>query len=195
MTCERAPGDGVWEPIYNAREGVYQSQEPAPLLPPPAPAMARLRLGTPLRIKRDRHFLGARDLTAADLLHALYRRLRTLAQLQGGVPGGDPEWLDPRRVPREPDPLRLHTHWLRWHEWTRYSSRQDTLMQMGGLIGDIALDGPALPMVWPALWLGQWTHVGKGTAFGLRGYRIIKAERSNAANGDEQADRKLAKTD
>jgi len=172
VTRERVPGDGVWEQVYSARDGVYQPRDPAPLLPPPAPAKARLRLGTPLRIKRNGHFLGARDLTAADLVHALYRRLRTLAQLQGGAPANDPEWLDPRGFPRDPEALRLHAHWLRWHEWTRYSSRQDTLMQMGGLIGDITLDGPALPAIWPALWVGQWTHVGKGTAFGLGGYRI-----------------------
>lgn len=165
---ERTPGDGVWDQVYGARDGVYQTRDPAHLRPPPAPAAVRLRLITPLRIKRDGHFLGARDLTATDLVHALYRRLRTLAQLQGG----DPQWFDLRRVPHEPDALTLGTRRLRWHDWTRYSSRQDALMQLGGLIGDIALEGPALPNLWPALWLGQWTHVGKGTAFGLGGYRI-----------------------
>ena len=165
---EQAPGDGVWDQVYLVRDGVYQPRDPAPLCPPPAPATARLRLITPLRIKRDRHFLGARDLSAADLVHALYRRLRALAQLQGA----DPQWLDLRSVPREPEALRLRPRGLRWHDWTRYSSRQDTLMQMGGLIGEIDLEGPALAGVWPALWLGQWTHVGKGTAFGLGGYRV-----------------------
>ncbi len=63
----------------------------------------------------------------------------------------------------------LQPHWLHWHEWTRYSSRQNILMQFGGLIGEVDLDGPALL----AFWLGQWTHVGKGAAFGLGGYRLL----------------------
>ena len=41
-------------------------------------------------------------------------------------------------------------------------------MQMGGLIGEIELTGPALAALWPGLWLGQWVHVGKGTAFRTR---------------------------
>ena len=47
-------------------------------------------------------------------------------------------------------------------------------MQFGGLVGEVALDGPSLPELWPALWLGQWTHVGKGTAFGLGGIGSLR---------------------
>jgi hypothetical protein len=61
---------------------------------------------------------------------------------------------------------------LRWSEWTRFSSRQNTTMQMGGLVGAIALEGSGLAAFWPALWLGQWVHVGKGTSFGLGKYRL-----------------------
>ena len=60
-------------------------------------------------------------------------------------------------------------------------------MQFGGLVGEFTVDGPALPAVWPALWLGQWIHVGKGTAFGLGGYRV------GAAANDAGAEGKLAK--
>jgi hypothetical protein len=67
-------------------------------------------------------------------------------------------------------------------------------MQFGGLIGGLTLDGPALPDLWPAFWLGQWTHLGKGTAFGLGGYRVIAPAGSRGTEG-ERAGRKLAKTD
>jgi CRISPR/Cas system endoribonuclease Cas6 (RAMP superfamily) len=63
--------------------------------------------------------------------------------------------------------MRLH-----WHEWTRFSSRQDTRMQMGGLLGDLTLGGPGLPTFWSSLWYGQWVHVGKGTSFGLGAYAL-----------------------
>jgi hypothetical protein len=127
-----------------------------------------LRFVTPLRIKHDGRFLGARQLTAAHLVRALYRRLETLSWLQGGGGTG----FDPRAASVAADALELRPDRLRWYEWTRYSSRQDTLMQFGGLIGEAALHGAGLSELWPALWLGQWTHVGKGTAFGLGGYRI-----------------------
>jgi len=48
-------------------------------------------------------------------------------------------------------------------------------LQLGGLIGEVSLAGPALAVLWPALWFGQWTHVGQGTAFGLGGYRTRAA--------------------
>ncbi|MBK1642780.1 hypothetical protein CKO12_13050 [Chromatium okenii] len=166
---EQTLGIGDWQQIYTAQSGVYQPHEPTPLRPPPVPEAVQMRLMTPLRIKRDGHFLGARDLTAGDLVQALYRRLRSLSSLHG-----DPTAFDLRDLPRDPAVLKLYPQWLRWHEWTRYSSRQNTLMQFGGLVGEIGLTGSALSTIWPALWLGQWTHVGKGTAFGLGGYRIIE---------------------
>ncbi|MDS4021042.1 MAG: CRISPR system precrRNA processing endoribonuclease RAMP protein Cas6, partial [Candidatus Competibacter sp.] len=61
---------------------------------------------------------------------------------------------------------------LRWYDWTRYSSCQDALIQMGGLIGEIELDGAGLEPFWPYLWLGQWTHAGKGAVMGLGRYRL-----------------------
>jgi hypothetical protein len=179
-----------WSMVYAADTGVYEPGERESTRPPPASAELQLRLVTPLRIKRDGHFVGARDLTALDIVHALYRRLRSLAASYGG----DPERFDPRSLPRDPGALQLHVNWLHWHEWTRYSSRQDTLMQFGGLIGEIQLAGPALPDLWPALWFGQWAHVGKGTAFGLGGYRIVEPA-VQAATEEEWKERKLAQPD
>jgi hypothetical protein len=65
-------------------------------------------------------------------------------------------------------------------------------MQFGGLIGEITLEGPAVPALWPAFWLGQWTHIGKGTAFGLGGDRVVPATSGGVDGG---RDRKLANTD
>ena len=63
---------------------------------------------------------------------------------------------------------------LRWFDWTRYSSRQQQEMALGGVVGAWRLNGPrdALASVWPWLWLGQWLHVGKNASFGLGGYQL-----------------------
>lgn len=39
-------------------------------------------------------------------------------------------------------------------------------------MGTIELAGDGLEPFWPYLWLGQWTHAGKGVVMGLGGYRI-----------------------
>ncbi len=75
-----------------------------------------------------------------------------------------------------PDPavaLLLAATRLRWRDWSRYSSRQWTAVPMGGLVGEIELNGLGLEPFWPWLWLGQWTHAGKGAVMGLGGYRVV----------------------
>jgi hypothetical protein len=67
---------------------------------------------------------------------------------------------------------------LTWRDWTRYSSRQQTTMQMGGLTGRLGVDLGGHERLWPYLWLGQWTHAGKGTSMGLGRYRLATVARS-----------------
>ena len=69
---------------------------------------------------------------------------------------------------------------LKWFDWTRYSSRQHTEMNMGGLIGSVQLDMQDLDDFWPYLWLGQWTHAGKGTSMGMGAYTIKSTSLPNA---------------
>ena len=43
---------------------------------------------------------------------------------------------------------------------------------MGGLVGSVELGMEGLDDFWSYLWLGQWTHVGKGTSMGMGAYTI-----------------------
>lgn len=61
---------------------------------------------------------------------------------------------------------------LRWQEWTRFSGRQQKAIQMGGMVGTFELSNANLSPFWPYLWLGQWTHTGKGAVMGLGQYRL-----------------------
>ena len=61
---------------------------------------------------------------------------------------------------------------LRWHDWERYSQRQDRRMKLGGLVGEVEFAGEWQPFM-PLLRLGADLHVGKGTGFGLGRYEIL----------------------
>jgi hypothetical protein len=165
---ETLPGSDRWEPVYAADGGAYRPVRATPAGPPSVPESARLRLRTPLRIKRDGHFVAPERFALDDFLRHLYSRLQRLALLYGGRP----ETFVRAAASALAAGLRMPTCELHWHDWTRYSSRQSALMQLGGLLGELTIAGPALPGLWPALWFGQWTHVGKGTAFGLGSYRL-----------------------
>ena len=58
-----------------------------------------------------------------------------------------------------------------WNEWSRYSRRQNARMSLGGFKGKITFEGDLGTFI-PFLLLGQYIHVGKGTAFGLGKYAI-----------------------
>lgn len=165
---EATLGSERWDIVFRPEVGDYrQVALESPVLPP-APDSLRLRLITPLRLKRDGHFVTPRTFTPLDLIHHLDVRLRRLALLYGG----DPSAFDRRRDADHARTMEVAQRDLAWHDWTRYSSRQQARMQMGGIIGQLVLRGPGVAPLWPALWAGQWTHVGKGTAFGLGRYRI-----------------------
>ncbi len=168
---ETALGGDHWQPIYSADDATLRQADTRPTPPGPAPAALRLRLHTPLRLKRQGRFLGARDLDARALLGTLTTRVAVLAELYGTDAGV----FDRAAAHAAIDQVTLAATDLQWVEWTRYSSRQRTHMQLGGVIGTLDLAGPGLAALWPLLVLGQWLHVGKATSFGLGRYRLADA--------------------
>ena len=165
---EAAPGSDDWRSVYSAAEGRYAPLPLAATALPGVPERVQVRLLTPLRLKRHGHLTGPERFTPEDFLFNLVGRLRLLASHHGG----NPEPLDwPRFYPSAQSLVLSHAR-LHWHEWTRYSSRQSTAMELGGLLGTFELSGPGLAALWPLLWHGQWVHAGKSTTFGLGAYRL-----------------------
>jgi len=71
--------------------------------------------------------------------------------------------------------VRLVANQTTWQEWVRYSRRQQEKMLMGGLVGKATYQAETkdgFRMFLPFLLLGQITHVGKGTVFGLGKYEV-----------------------
>ena len=60
---------------------------------------------------------------------------------------------------------------LKWQDWTRYSSRQDQKMKLGGVVGKWQFKKLS-PELSQLLYIGQWLHCGKNATFGLGKYKI-----------------------
>lgn len=165
---QRQLGCEDWEEIYSAEEGVLRPARSAPATPSPCPQTLELQLLTPLRLKRHGSFVGAQELSARDLIGTLATRVALLAELY--QPEASPQ--DRSAVNAAIDAVQIDERDLRWYEWTRWSSRQQTRMQFGGLIGNLRLSGAGLAALWPLIELGQWLHVGKASSFGLGRYRV-----------------------
>lgn len=160
-------GASEWRSIYRMGAGVTSLEAGEPELPPMPPA-ATVHLHTPLRVQHRGRNVTPERFVFADLFGSLLRRISmltyfhtdtpletdfaALTQLARGVPVRDAE--------------------LRWHDWTRYSSRQRTEMQLGGLVGRFGVDLAGLEALWPYLWLGQWSHAGKAASMGLGRYTL-----------------------
>ena len=73
--------------------------------------------------------------------------------------------------------IKIKDQNLRWYDWERYSSRQDTRMKLGGFVGEITYDGEALKEFMPYIFLGSYAHIGKGATFGLGKYEFTTERR------------------
>jgi CRISPR-associated endoribonuclease Cas6 len=119
---------------------------------------------TPVRIKEENRL-------ASDMpFHLLIRRLAERALLLSHLHCGA-ELEDCEEFIRDAKSVETVRNKLRWVDWERYSSRQQTKMKFGGLIGDITYKGDFQKYL-PLLRLGEHIHVGKATTFGLGKYRI-----------------------
>ena len=102
------------------------------------------------------------------ILRTLLRRLSNLAYFHC-----DTELqLDFRRLIDRAKDVAIVTRRLQWHDWERYSARQQVRMKMGGFVGHVTYAGDLAPFL-PLLRLGAMVHVGKGATFGLGKYDIV----------------------
>ena len=136
---------------------------------PDCPTRMTIRLLTPLRIKAREHLVTPDTFTFKSLFSTVLRRISLLTTFHTDAPLE----TDFAALTRAAETIPVARHTLHWHDWTRYSSRQDSLMQLGGLLGTMTFESDGLEPFWPYLWLGQWTHAGKNTSMGLGKYTII----------------------
>jgi len=156
---------------------VYAPGQPLRMTPARTPALPALpdrfqiHIETPLRLKREDRLVTPAEFGFGDLFGHLLRRVSMLSYFHTDTPLE----VDFAALAEASRKVAVRRPELSWRDWTRYSSRQQTAMQMGGLLGRFELRGEDAEAFWPYLWLGQWTHVGKGATMGLGRYRIRAA--------------------
>jgi hypothetical protein len=121
---------------------------------------ATIRLLTPLRFKERGHLSTTLDFRS--LVLSMIRRTLELAWFH--VPGAEIDWTFRPLLDRAAAIRSTPT--LAWHDWDRYSNRQQRKVTLGGLLGTLDLEGDLTPFA-PLLRTAEILHVGKGTTFGL----------------------------
>lgn len=153
--------------IYDAARERLLPQQPRTLALPhlgttTERSSRHIELLTPLRFKQANRL--ATELHFPLLLRLILRRMSSLLALEGKV----------FRLPQaEFAALREAASTVattaadvRWQEWRRYSGRQNTAMQLGGLMGGVSYAGP-LGAFDEYLEFAATVHLGKQTSFGL----------------------------
>jgi hypothetical protein len=158
-----------WQAIYAPGGRLQTLPATVPAAPPLPAGPLRVELLTPLRLKVGGDLVTPERLRFRDFFSQLLRRVSLLSYFHTDTPLE----TDFRALVQAAEAVPLAAPELRWQDWTRYSSRQDALLQMGGLVGSFVLEGADLAPFWPYLWLGQWTHAGKGAVMGLGRYRLL----------------------
>ncbi|HEY9159918.1 MAG TPA: CRISPR system precrRNA processing endoribonuclease RAMP protein Cas6 [Desulfomonilia bacterium] len=125
-------------------------------------------LQTPLRLKFENNLKRA-ELPFHVLIRACLRRISTLFETYGK---GEPA-LDYKGLISLAETVRTVHSDLSWHDWRRYSSRQDQEMLMGGLVGNIIYEGNVLNNFLPILKFCETVHIGKQTSFGLGKFELF----------------------
>jgi CRISPR/Cas system endoribonuclease Cas6 (RAMP superfamily) len=126
-----------------------------------------LEFMTPTRLRQDADLVVRPEF--ATLATALLRRVSVLAEVHCGV---QPR-VNAREILASAADVKVEESKLRWHDWERYSARQDARMALGGFVGRVTFTGLLAPWL-PVLRLGEVIRVGKGTAFGLGKYRLVE---------------------
>ena len=139
---------------------------------------ARVRLLSPLRLRRNNRLVGAPEFDFPAFVGALIRRISLLTYFFAK----SPLETDFAGMARAAEGIAVRQRDLHWQEWARYSTRQQAKIPMGGIVGSFELSGPELAPFWPYLWLGQWTQAGRGCSMGLGRYVLEPANTAENAS-------------
>ena len=164
ITQEPVPGSLCRDPLLVTDAPAVS----VPVSVPPVPDRVRMEFLTPLRMRVAGKTMSPRTFSLRPLVAALVRRINLL------VRHFDTEAaVSVAPILEAVEGVTVANQAIRWYTLKRYSNRKERQIDMDGLLGCITLSGPGLATIWPWLYLGQWTHVGKATAIGMGRYALL----------------------
>ena len=121
---------------------------------------------TPARFQKAGKVLTHQSSVTFDLIYnSLLRRYYTISRLFCN--GSEDDYPDPLDTSN----IKVKSNNLHFHEWERYSARQNKKVELGGFIGSITLEGDLTSFI-PLLKAGEKINIGKNTVFGLGKYKM-----------------------
>jgi hypothetical protein len=164
------PDTGTWQRRDSRHDSVQLKAAHTLTVPPVPAAPIYLDILTPLRVRREGKHVTPANFTFADLFSSLLRRISLLTNFHTDTPLD----TDFRTLTQDARQIEIQST-LHWLDLERHSSRQNTDMTLGGVVGNLIIPHENLAPFWPYLWLGQYTHAGRATTMGLGCYRIRPA--------------------
>jgi hypothetical protein len=136
----------------------------------------KIRFITPLRIK----IRG--DLQPQANFELLVRSLLRRISMLMSVHGHQPLELDFNGLLELARAVAVRSSSLRWWDWGRYSARQETVMKLGGIVGEAEFAGDRLQEFLPLMVAGEHLRIGSATSFGLGKYELFSGRGEKIAD-------------
>ncbi len=120
----------------------------------------KLDFMTPFRVKRTQMALANPEFFV--LARPMLRRLMALARFYCD----SRVRMDYKQLMDLASQVKIKENKLEWFDWGKFSPKNESKSQIGGLFGSVTYEGP-LGEFLPYLIYGQLVHVGKNTTYGL----------------------------
>jgi hypothetical protein len=169
-------GAGPPVQVYSERDRLVRSHDSTVTLEdilrecqrlPPNTGRLTLRFCTPTTLRREGRLVERPEM--GTLVRNLIHRITALSLFHCGA-----KWPDDAAIPaliQGAEAIRLSRCDVRWVDWERYSSRQQTTMKFGGVVGEAAYEGDLTPIL-PLILMGAAVHVGRHCVFGNGRYSV-----------------------
>uniref|UniRef100_A0A7C6A8Q7 CRISPR system precrRNA processing endoribonuclease RAMP protein Cas6 n=1 Tax=candidate division WOR-3 bacterium TaxID=2052148 RepID=A0A7C6A8Q7_UNCW3 len=150
----------IYDGVTKNLKGKTKEQELKIQQPRKSVKQIRLEFLTPLRIIYQGRLAQSLD------FHILVRNLLRRIGLLSYFHSDQPFKIDFANLINQAMKVKTQMASFKTLDWVRYSSRQERLIKMDGIVGEVTYQGDLTQFI-PYLEIGEKVHLGKGTTFGL----------------------------